>query len=91
MSAKTLCIRVYGRVQGVWFRASTKNKADQLGLAGNVRNMPDGSVYIEVTGNEQEVHAFLEWCSQGPELARVDNVEVENMEPFTSDVFKVIR
>lgn len=91
MSAKSLSIQVFGRVQGVWFRASTKNKADQLGLGGSVRNMPDGSVHIEVTGNEQEIDEFLKWCHEGPELARVDNVEVKNIEPFTSNVFKVIR
>lgn len=70
-----LSIRVTGRVQGVFFRASARDVALQLGLRGFVRNEPDGSVYIEAEGAEQPLARFLEWCRQGPPGAVVTNVE----------------
>ena len=91
MLSRTLSIRVYGRVQGVWFRASTKNKADQLGLTGNVRNMPDGSVYIEVCGSQPELDTFIAWCHEGPELARVDRLETQEIGSLSTHSFDVIR
>lgn len=73
---KHLDIRITGKVQGVWFRDSTKAVANQLGIYGFVRNEPDGSVYAEAEGEPVKLEAFLEWCYEGPELARVENVEV---------------
>ncbi|MCS6832899.1 MAG: acylphosphatase [Flammeovirgaceae bacterium] len=70
-------IRVYGRVQGVFYRASTEEKAKSLGLAGYVCNMPDGSVYIEAEGSETKLNELVAWCKQGPPLAKVENVKVE--------------
>ena len=64
-------IRVNGKVQGVFFRASTKNQADSLGLCGLVRNEPDGSVYIEAEGKEVQLQTFVSWCRKGPARARV--------------------
>lgn len=71
-----LIFRVYGRVQGVFYRQSTKSKADELKLAGLVRNEPDGSVYIEVEGTTTALILFREWCEQGPLLASVTHIEV---------------
>jgi len=78
-------IRVYGRVQGVFFRASTQEKAHELGVKGYVKNEPDGSVYIEAEGPAEALDAFLEWCHKGPAAARVDKVddqETDNLENF---------
>ncbi len=77
---KNYKFRVRGKVQGVWYRASTKRKAEELGLCGFVRNEPDGSVYVEAEGEESRLQALAEWCRRGPELARVEAVEVEEGE-----------
>lgn len=80
-------LRVRGKVQGVWFRDSTRKKALELGVAGFVKNEPDGSVYIEAEGEEAAVEQLAAWCARGPELARVTSVErsegvLENMKGF---------
>ena len=77
---KLLKITVTGRVQGVWYRASTEQKARELGLTGYVKNEPDGSVYIEAEGDEPALDALLAWCRQGPPLARVENLHTETGE-----------
>ncbi len=73
-------LRVTGRVQGVFYRATTMDKALELGLFGFVRNEPDGSVYIEVEGSEGKVNRLIEWCKAGPSFATVDDVYVEEGE-----------
>lgn len=73
---KRYTIRVKGKVQGVFFRATTREKAESLSLCGLVRNEPDGSVYIEVEGDQKDIQSFLLWCHQGPPLARVDECDV---------------
>lgn len=72
---------ISGRVQGVWFRASTKEKAEQLGLDGWVRNTSEGNVEAVFEGEENLVQEMLEWCRHGPPLANVKNVEIKNQEP----------
>jgi acylphosphatase len=74
-------IRVSGIVQGVYYRYSTKQKADELKVTGFVRNLPDGSVEAQVEGEEECVGNLIEWCKQGPRGARVDRVDVEWDEP----------
>ncbi|SHN37179.1 acylphosphatase [Chitinophaga sp. CF418] len=64
-------ILVKGKVQGVYFRASTKHTADDLGITGEVRNLPDGNVLITAEGKEKEMEAFIAWCRQGPPFAKV--------------------
>jgi acylphosphatase len=73
---KHINIRVIGEVQGVFFRASTREKAVQLHIHGVVRNERDGSVYIEAEGEEADLSKFLEWCQRGPIHANVDRCEV---------------
>ena len=70
-------ITVSGLVQGVFFRASTKEQAKQLGITGFVRNQPDGSVYLEAEGDEASLQSLLEWLELGPANAQVENVDVE--------------
>jgi acylphosphatase len=72
---KTMHFVVSGRVQGVWFRASTKRQADSFGLTGWVRNRPDGSVEGRARGAEGVLAEFHRWLHRGPEHARVLNVE----------------
>lgn len=72
---KHLDIQVRGKVQGVWFRASTKEAADRLGIAGTVRNEADGSVSVEAEGDDEKLEALLQWLQEGPPLADVTSVE----------------
>jgi acylphosphatase len=76
---------VCGRVQGVWFRASTAERAAELGLRGRAENMPDGSVLVHVAGASAAVATLVEWLHRGPPLARVDAVEVEAIEPASRE------
>ncbi len=70
-------VHISGRVQGVWFRQSTKNMADQHRVTGWCRNNPDGSVEAVFEGEESAVKTAVEWCRSGPKLARVDDLSVE--------------
>ena len=71
-------ITVYGRVQGVGFRFSTRDAARAYAIRGFVMNLADGSVYIEAEGPEYNVNQFVAWCRQGPSHALVDKLEVSN-------------
>ena len=73
---KHFAIKISGLVQGVFFRASTKDKALSLRLFGFVRNEPDGSVYVEAEGEEEDLKAFIKWCHHGPARAQVDKCDV---------------
>ena len=74
---KTSQIRaiVRGRVQGVYFRASTREEALRLGVSGYARNLPDGSVEVVAEGSEEEVRALLDYLHSGPAHARVESVD----------------
>jgi acylphosphatase len=87
---KHISIKVNGRVQGVFFRASTREIADKLGLKGFVRNEPDGGVYIEAEGDESKLVEFTAWCRHGPRLAQVDSIEINesNWEGFNDFVIR---
>ena len=63
-------------VQGVFFRASAKTKADALGIKGYVKNERDGSVYVEAEGEDKNLEEFIRWCRTGPERASVRKCEV---------------
>ncbi len=80
MSTKHLSIRVTGKVQGVFFRTSTREEAQRLGLCGWVRNEADGSVRMEAEGDEEALDQLVAWCQQGPKQARVADVVVEEGE-----------
>ena len=74
-------VLISGRVQGVWFRASTKKKADELGIHGWVRNTSDGKVEAVFEGEKEKIDEMIKWCHIGPPLARVEKVEVEKQDP----------
>jgi acylphosphatase len=82
-------VRVRGRVQGVFFRAETRDRAWSLGVAGWVRNAPDGSVEAVFEGEEERVRSLVEWCRRGPSGARVDGVDVHWEEPTGETRFTV--
>ena len=84
-------IRVFGKVQGVWFRQTTKDIADQLGLKGIVLNDMDGSVFIIAQGEESALTKFIDYCKSGPKGAEVGNVHVEEDEWKEFKGFEVIR
>jgi len=90
-SIKHLDITVSGKVQGVYFRLTTKAVADQLGVKGTARNMPDGTVSIEAEGDAFALDSFLEWCREGPEKAEVENVSYDVGEVKNYRNFEVIR
>lgn len=78
-------VRVRGRVQGVAYRASTHHQAQRLGLAGWVRNLPDGDVELEAQGEDAQVAALVAWCHRGPSLAKVTSVNVEELPPAPAE------
>jgi acylphosphatase len=70
-------IQIFGMVQGVGFRYSARHAARNYGIKGYVRNMRDGSVYIEAEGQEQNMIEFIKWCRKGPGPAYIENIVVE--------------
>jgi acylphosphatase len=78
-------VLVSGRVQGVWFRESTRREASALGLSGWVRNLPDGRVEAHFEGDEAAVEAAIAFVRCGPEHARVSDVVVEPCAPWAKD------
>ncbi len=77
MSATRAHVFITGRVQGVWFRESTRQRAEELGVGGWVRNLPDGRVEAIFEGDEACVRQAVDYVREGPGHARVDRVEVE--------------
>lgn len=86
---KHLNIKIYGKVQGVFFRASAREKAFELGVNGFVRNEDDGSVYIEAEGHLRDIRKFLEWIKEGPRWASVERVETEEGEEVEYKTFSI--
>ena len=74
-----LCCRITGRVQGVWYRDSTRKQARALGITGYARNLSDGSVEVLACGEEQALQQLQNWLKQGPPRARVEEVTCENV------------
>jgi acylphosphatase len=88
---KHIDIKITGKVQGVFFRASTKAVADQMGVKGMVKNEKDGTVYIEAEANAVILEMFLDWCKEGPEKAKVEHVAVEDGELKNYRNFEVVK
>ena len=75
MELKHFKIIVSGKVQGVFYRASAKEKADELGIKGFVRNEPNGDVYLEAEAEEDMLYKFIKWCNIGPSRAKVERMD----------------
>jgi acylphosphatase len=84
-------IRVKGRVQGVGFRWSAVREAESLGINGYVKNMSDGSVYIEAEGSRQQLDSFTGWCRLGPGIGHVESVDVSEYPPEGFERFEIRR
>ena len=82
-------VYVSGKVQGVYFRATTRNTARKHGVDGWVRNLADGRVEAAFEGPEDDVESLIEFCHEGSKAARVDDVEVSYEEPQGEDGFRV--
>ncbi len=82
---------ISGRVQGVFFRASTQDAARGIGVSGWVRNLPNGKVEALFEGEREKVDLVIDWCRKGPEFSRVDNVDI-SFEAFKGDIhgFEII-
>jgi acylphosphatase len=74
-------IRIAGKVQGVFFRASAREQARARNLGGWVRNNPDGTVEAVLEGPADDVEEVVEWAHHGPKAAQVDNIDVQWMDP----------
>lgn len=85
-SERRVRLVIRGRVQGVAYRAATRSRARDLELSGWVRNRSDGSVEAFVAGAPDRVERLIEWCRRGPPLARVESVDVLEVESGSSDV-----
>ena len=80
---------VSGSVQGVFFRTKTRDRARSLGVAGWIRNVPDGTVEAVFEGDDERVGSMVEWCRRGPSGASVEDVEVEWVEPEAEVGFSI--
>lgn len=81
MVERRVRLRIRGRVQGVFYRDSTRREAERLDLRGWVRNRSDGSVEAVALGSPERIAALIDWCHEGPVLARVANVAVNDESP----------
>jgi len=89
MEKKRVRVLIDGRVQGVCFRMETRRAAEERGVEGWVRNLPNGKVEAVFEGEDSKVRSMLQWCETGPPLARVNRVELENETP--TDEFEGFR
>jgi len=86
---KAYMIYIYGKVQGVGFRYSALQKANELSIKGFVHNKSDGSVYIEAEGKVEMLEEFLVWCQQGPPWARVDDTKFDEIPVSNYKKFRI--
>ena len=88
---KTIRLTIKGNVQGVFFRATAEDIADELGVKGWVRNLPDRNVEITATATEEILQKFIDWCKQGPPKAKVEEVVIEELDLQQFNDFRIIR
>lgn len=88
---KTVHLKISGKVQGVFFRATAKEIAKLHKISGWIKNTYDDKVEAVITGEREDVEKFIAWCKHGPEKAHVDNVAVTNTELQIFTRFEVIR
>jgi acylphosphatase len=87
----TVHLIIKGRVQGVFYRASAKEKARELGIRGWIKNTPEGNVEIIATGPQPKLDAFSGWCRKGPPEAIVTHVEMNTVEEEVFPDFRIVR
>ena len=89
MSSETRVFTVHGRVQGVWFRDSTRREATRLGLSGHAINLADGNVEVLATGPVEALDALEQWLHVGPPVARVTRVETRVVDVAEVSGFRI--
>jgi acylphosphatase len=82
-------IHIFGRVQGVGFRWLAANEARDRGITGYVKNLSDGSVYIEAEGYKEQLDSFIEWCKQGPGYSIVETITTDLFSPANYSDFRI--
>lgn len=87
---KLIKIKVTGKVQGVFFRKNTAQKANELNLTGTVKNESDGSVSIVAQGEEKNLNTLVEWCHHGPPNAQIERVETSPGETKLMNEFRIV-
>jgi acylphosphatase len=87
--SETRSITLSGRVQGVGFRQSAKQKAEKYNITGFVKNTQDNKVYIEATGSTEKLDEFEKWCLSGPSFARVTDISVSKLPKKDFDSFSI--
>lgn len=87
----TVHLLIKGRVQGVFFRATAKDVADETGVTGWVKNTEEGDVEIMASGSEEQIKNFIAWCKIGPKKAIVTNVVVADTQEENFKSFDVLR
>jgi acylphosphatase len=88
---QTISIIVKGKVQGVYYRQTTQEKATVLGITGTVSNLPDRNVKIIATGTKEKLEALLAWCRQGPSRADVSSIELKDEPLQQFDDFRIVK
>jgi acylphosphatase len=88
---QTISITISGKVQGVYYRQSAREKALELGLTGQVKNLRDGQVHILATGTVEQLAAFTDWCKKGPPRAVVAGVEIIDIPLKHFEQFRIER
>jgi len=81
---KQIILKIYGKVQGVFFRDSSRIQAQEFGLSGWVRNEPDETVRMMAEGEDKNLKKFIAWCKYGPDHAEVERVDVKWL-PFAGE------
>ena len=90
MVCSAVHIIIYGKVQGVSFRASTQNKALELSIKGWVRNLRNDAVEVHAEGNRENLDKFINWCQKGPLLAEVSTCDLNWIIPEEINNFKIL-
>ena len=84
-------VLISGRVQGVFYRAHTKKKADEIGLNGWVRNLDDGKIEAVFEGSKEKVDEMIKWCWEGSVGSRVTSVKpIKSIKPVTNEGFEIL-
>jgi acylphosphatase len=89
METSAVLLKIQGRVQGVYYRASAQSKAQGLGLTGWVKNSPKGIVESHAEGSKEKLEEFINWCRQGPPAASVSSVDSDWISPKGYQSFEI--
>jgi acylphosphatase len=87
----TVHLLIKGKVQGVFYRATARRIAKEIGITGWIRNSSEGDVEVMASGRDEAIQRFTEWCKRGPEMAEVTEVTISTMAAAEFDGFVIIR